>query len=458
MKTNLAVKREPILTHEGGVAARIKPVQQLRRSVLSCMLWESEFYEDGHTIADRIKDEAAAVSPSILAALAIEARSKFNLRHMPLYLTALLANHARGSAIVSETIRDVIQRADELAEFLAIYAKANGVAPDKIKPRLSNQVRKGLAMAFGRFSEYSLAKYDRAGTIRLRDVLFLSHAKPRDAEQADLWKRLIDDKLVIPDTWETELSAGKDKKETFERLIRETKLGYLALLRNLRNMAQSGADPELVNSAIIARKNGAERVLPFRYVAAARAAPMFEPALDQSLCSTIATMPSLRGRTVVMVDVSGSMDVPLSAKSDMTRKDAAAALASVINAESLRVFSFADKLMEVPPRRGMAGVDAICQSQRGGTRLFEAIAAVNANVPHDRLIVISDEQAFPSDSGRFGYWIQGSVDRMPEPACEHAYMINVASAKNGVGYGKWTHLDGFSEHVIRWIAEYESAV
>jgi 60 kDa SS-A/Ro ribonucleoprotein len=442
MRTNLAVKRDPIVTHEGGVAMHIKPVQQLRRSVLSCLLWENEFYEDGQAIAERIKNEAAAVSPAVLAALAIEARSKFNLRHIPLYLTALLAQHGKGTSLVSETLRDVIQRADELAEFLAIYAKVNGVTSDKLKPKLSNQVRKGLAMAFRKFNEYSLAKYDRAGAVRLRDALFLCHAKPKDTEQADLWRRLIADELTVPDTWEVALSGGADKRETFERLIREDRLGYFALIRNLRNMAQSGVDPALVNEAIVARKGGAERVLPFRYVAAARAAPMFEPALDQSLISTINAMPALRGRTVVMVDVSGSMDVPLSTRSDMTRKDAAAALASVINAESLRVFSFADNLMEIPPRRGMAGVDAICRSQTGGTRLFEAVTAVQANVAHDRLIVISDEQAF--------------AGQMPAPVCEHPYVINVASARNGVGYGKWVHLDGFSEHVIRWIVEYET--
>lgn len=442
MRTNRAVKREPIVTYEGGRAVHITAEQQMRRSVLSCLLFESEFYEDGVAIADRIRDHAAAVSPSVLAALAIEARSKFNLRHIPLYLTSLLAQHARGSSLVSDTIPQVIRRADELSEFLAIYAKVNGVTPDKIKPKLSNQVRKGLAAAFGRFNEYGLAKYDRAGAVRLRDALFLSHAKPQDAEQAALWKRLIDGELKTPDTWEVGLSGGSDKKQTFERLITEGKLGYFALIRNLRNMSQAGCDETLVTAAIIARVGGADRVLPFRYVAAARAAPMYEPALDIALGACIDGLPLLRGRTAVLVDVSGSMSAKLSARSDMTRMDSAATLASVINAESLRVFSFSDMLVEVPPRRGMAGVDAILRSQsHNGTRLAEAVGQVNAKVPHDRLIVITDEQMFPG--------------RLPDPICEHGYMINVASAVHGVGYGKWTHLDGMSEQVIRWIIEYE---
>jgi len=110
-----------------------------------------------------------------------------------------------------------------------------------------------------------------------------------------------------------------------------------------------------------------------------------------ALCESIASAPALTGKTVVMVDVSGSMDARLSAKSNLTRKDAACALASVIHASDLRVFSFADQVIEIPPRRGMAGIDAIQKSQSGGTRLFDAVATINQRVPYDLLIVITDE-------------------------------------------------------------------
>lgn len=472
MRTNTAIKRQPIVTHEGGRAAHIRPVQQLRRSVLACLLYEDGFYEDGQAIADRIREEAQNVSPAVLAELALEARSHFNLRHVPLYLTALLAQRARGTSLVSETIRDVIQRADELSEFLAIYAKVNGVTPDKIKPKLSNQVRKGLAMAFGKFSEYSLAKYSRDGAVKLRDTMFLAHPKPKDAEQAALWQRLIDGKLATPDTWEVIISgapaAGLSKKEAWEKVVDlwvsdDMRISnHMAILRNLRNLIE--ADVSDVHLAKIrnaltsdAWSSGARRILPFRYVAAARAAPSFEPALDVALCRAIAALPELPDRTVVLVDVSGSMNQRLSSKSDMSRMDAAATLASMINAEQLRVFTFSDGLVEVAPRRGMAGVDAIHNSQHhSSTRLFEAVASINQNVPHDRLIVITDEQATGGISWGFRI-LGGSLTSMPDPVCENAYMINVASNQNGVGYGKWTHIDGFSEQVLRWIVEYEGA-
>lgn len=431
MKTNTA-PRSFAKTFEGAPAAHTTPTQSLRRLVLSCMLFENQFYIDSQSSADMIHTAADLVPISELAALAIEARTKFNLRHVPLWLLVKLIERGRGNVIVSTTIAATLQRADEMGELLSLYWR-NGRRP------LAKQLQKGLALAFTKFSPYALAKYNRDGAVKLRDVLFLSHAHPKDAEQAAVWKSLIDKTLPAPDTWEVALSSGADKAATFTRLLTEGSLGYLALLRNLRNMAASGVDPELVRDAIIARK-GAHRVFPFRYTAAARAAPQHEPALDVALCESIAAMPVLPGRTVVLVDVSGSMDSPMSSRSDLQRIDAAATLASIIPGD-LRVFSFSNSLVEVPPRRGMAGVDAVIRSQlHGGTELGAAVAHINANIPHDRLIVITDEQA---------------ASRVPDPVAPVAYMINVAAYQNGVGYGRWTHIDGFSEAVLNFIAEHE---
>ncbi len=420
-----------VQTHEQGPAVpHLTPIQQLRRSVLSTLLWEKQFYEDGQEIGERIESLASQVEIEPLAKLAIEARSTFNLRHVPLLLLCALVKRS-GTKLISQTIAKTIQRPDELTEFLAIYWR-------KGKIPLSKQIKIGLATAFGKFDEYALAKYNRDGAVKLRDVLFLIHAKPKDDAQAALWKRLVDKGLTAPDTWEFSLSSGKDKCETFTRLLQEGKLGYLALLRNLRNMMDAGVDEGLVRDAIIARK-GAWRVLPFRYVAAARACPQLEPAINQALLATIEELPVLTGKTLVLVDVSGSMNSRLSDKSDLTRMDAACALACICPG-NVRMFSFSDRVVEVPPRRGMAGIDALRKSQSwSGTELGKAVAEMN-KMPHDRLIVITDEQ---------------SSDWVPNPFAEHAYMINVASYQHGVGYGRWTHLDGFSESVLRWIVEYE---
>lgn len=123
--------------------------------------------------------------------------------------------------------------------------------------------------------------------------------------------------------------------------------------------------------------------------------------------------------------------------------DAAATLAAIIPGE-VRAFTFSNDVVEVPPRRGMAGVDAIVRSQtHGGTELGKAVTKING-IKHDRLIVITDEQ---------------SADRVPQPVANKAYIINVASYRNGVGYGgAWTHIDGFSENVLSYIREQEQLV
>jgi 60 kDa SS-A/Ro ribonucleoprotein len=419
-------------THEGAPARNISVEMQLRRSVLACMLWESQFYEDGAEIATRIAELAPKVEAEKVAALAVEARERMKLRHVPLLLVREMARHASHRALVADTLVRVIQRADELAEFLAIYWK-DGKQP------LSAQVKKGLAAAFTKFDAYALAKYDREGMVKLRDVLFLSHARPKDAAQEELWKQLIAGTLSSPETWEVKLSSGTGKRESWESLLRENKLGALALLRNLRNMKAADVDEDLVLAAI--RNMRTERVLPFRFIAAARYAPQWEEVLEQAMFASVAGQLKLAGRTVLVVDVSGSMDAPLSRKSEMTRADAAYGLAVLLReiAEKLSVYSFSNDLVAVPARRGFALRAAIHTSQsHQGTYLGKALDAVRES--HDRIIVITDEQ---------------SHDRVPAPNAV-GYVINVASYRNGVGYGKWTHIDGWSEAVIDYIRSLES--
>lgn len=421
MKLNV---KQPIYTYEGAKAAHINAEQQLRRSVLSCLLWESEFYEDGQTIADRIIDTAKKVSKEKVNALCIEARQEYKLRHVPLLLATVYPD--------KETISSVIQRADELTELLAIYWR-NGKKP------IPAQMKKGLADAFKKFDAYQLAKYNRPGAIKLRDVLFMVHAKPDNAEQEYIWKKLVDGTLESPDTWEVALSGGGNKTETFTRLLKEGKLGYMALLRNLRNMED--VDPSLVKQAILDRK-GAGRVLPFRFIAASRYAPRFERELDEAMQWSANKLPRLSGKTVVLVDVSASMSACLSRKSDMTRLDAAAALGAIVQGDDVRVFSFSEKVVEIPPRQGMAGVDAIKNSQLNEcTYLKRALQAINNQVNYDRIIVITDEQSHDGHCA-------------PRQGAK-GYLINVASNKNGIGYGVWTHIDGFSENVLRFINEAE---
>lgn len=424
--------RTPAFNSVGTQVPQINPERQLKRITLAAMLWEKQFYLDGKSHAELVKELVAKVAPSKVEALAQEARTKFKLRHVPLLLARELARHGK---LQANALTSVIQRPDEMSEFLSLYWQDG-------KTAVSNQVKKGLAACFNKFNEYQLAKWNKnSAAIKLRDVMFLSHPKPQTAEQAELFKRVASDTLTTPDTWETQLSAGADKCETFTRLMTEKKLGALAFLRNLRNMRDSGVNTDLIRS--YARSVDVSKVLPFRYVAAARIVPEFEDMLESMMFRSLETHDKIPGKTVLVIDVSGSMfGSPISSKSDLDRFDAAAALAMLCRevCEEVEIYSFSNNAVRVAPRRGFALREAISSSQHhGGTQLGTAMRTINANGSYDRCIVFTDEQSY---------------DR-PDAPRGKGYVVNVASYENGVNHNAWTEVNGFSEAVVDYIQALE---
>ena len=447
-RTNTAVAPRPrIHTHEGAPAVHINHEQQLRRLSLATLLLESEFYVDGKTIAQQIADTIPHVKPERIASLAVEAREKQKLRHLPLLLVRELARYKTKNgkplgSLVGDTLERVVQRPDELNEFLALYWR------EKRQP-LSAQVKKGLQRAFAKFDAYQLRKWDRESTIKLRDVMFLVHPKP-SGELAEVYKELASRETKAVNTWETKLSAGEGKKTDEQKqvvwteMLREKNLGALALLRNLRNMIEANVDLDLIREALEHIK--VERVLPFRFIAAARYAPKLEPELGRAMLKCLTVQQKLQGWTVLLIDVSGSMEAAISGKSEITRMDAACGVAMLAReiCEEVDVLTFSDRVAEVPPRHAFALRDAIVSSQpHSGTQLGEAMRYVNGLRKCDRVIVLTDEQSHTA---------------VPNPAASKAYMVNVASYKNGVGYGHgWEHIDGWSEAIIDYVRELESA-
>jgi 60 kDa SS-A/Ro ribonucleoprotein len=429
-------------TFEGARGKRFTPEMALRRALMNCLLWEDRFYEDGVAIAERIKTLVPQVDPARVAALAIKAREVMKLRHAPLLVVREMARHEKHRLLVADTLERVIQRPDEMMELLAIYwADALGPKQQRKRQPVSAQVKKGLARALTKFDAYQLAKYDRDGAVRIRDVLFLVHAKPKDADQEKVWKQLVDGELASPDTWEVSLSSGKDKRATFERLIAENRLGGLALLRNLRLMQKAEVPRQTIADAIHAMRT--DRILPYRFITAARYAPDFEPELESVMLKSIKGYARLAGRTRLLIDVSGSMFAPLSAQSEMTRAEAACGLAILARevCDEVEVFTFSNQVVKVPPRRGFALRDAIINSQaHGGTYLGKAVTQIDRK--GDRLIVFTDEQ---------------SHDKVSDPR-GRGYLANVASYRHGVGHEAWTRVHGFSEAVIAWIAASEETM
>lgn len=413
--------------------------QQLLRLTLAHMLWENQFYVSGQESATALQNAVKAVKPDFASAVAQLARTNYKLRHVPL---AIMRELARTKSLKAEALNAVIQRPDEMGEFLAIYWK-DGRQP------IANQVKRGLAMAFNKFSEYQLAKWDKnSAAVSLKDVLFLTHPKPQTAEQEVLFRKIAQDKLETPDTWEVRLSAGENKREVFEDLMANNKLGALAFLRNLRNMVEAGVPI----STIVAYAGNLDvsKVLPFRYLAAYRAIGIqyveLTLMLQTMMFRSVEALDQLPGRTLLLVDVSGSMfgNERVSKRSDLNRFDAAAALAILANnvCEKSDIFTFSSNAVRVNnPSKGFDLWKQLESSQyHGGTALGYSLKTILSNGhKYDRTIVFTDEQSY--DTPQLA------------PALGKGYILNVASYKNGIEDldSGWETITGFSEAVLDYI-------
>jgi hypothetical protein len=445
----------------GGTGSIVHGEARLRRMVATCLLWEDLFYQDGAAQARELAQAIAEANPVEVASVAIDARNLYKLRHVPLYMASLLErNRAMAPGVVANLLAEVIQRPDELSEFLAIHAKLNKRKTSDLKRFLSAQVKKGLARAFMKFSEYQLAKWNKDMDVKLRDVLFLCHAKPKTAEQRSTWQKLIDGTLPPADTWEVALSACKtegEKRAAWVRLLEQESLGDMALLMNLRNMQEVKVPEALIREAL--GKARFEKILPFRFIAAARVAPRLEDALDAGMLRAMGAMPRLPGRTGLLIDGSQSMTGQLSAKGTLNRFDAAAALATILRelAPEVRIAVYTQgdynrqrgyeaglAFAEIPNRRGMALVEAITTAlPMGGTPTYAAAARCKKEWDVDRFILLTDGEA--TDKG------------VLEPiGTEANYVIQVAPYKTGVAArGAYVEIGGFSERVVDFIVAHE---
>ncbi len=400
----------------------------------------------------------------IVAKIAIEAREVQKLRHVPLFIASEMVKYETHRKYVAEVLPRIITRADQLTDFLAIFwkegkVKRGGTSKNKSLPA---QVKKGLAKAFENFDEYQFAKYDRNAEIKLRDVLRLCHAKASTPERAELYKRVLDRTLKTPDTWEVALSSGKeDKKSAWTRLIDTNKLGALAFLRNLRNMKDALVDSNTVNAGF--KKVKSSMLLPLNFISAKNSAPEFTNQIQDLMLRTYAGLPKLPGRTIFIVDVSGSMRSAVSNKSTNTRLDVAKAMAllSVNMCEEVEIYCTAGsdssrghKTEKIQyPSKGFELLDQIEKKEDtlGGGGIFtrqalEFIKKDRGSDPApDRIVIFSDSQ--DCDPG----------NKIPSPFGVKNYIVDVSSHSHGINYkGIWTaEITGWSEHFLTYIASFE---
>lgn len=467
----LTVPGQRLAGGAGMDAANQDAYNQLRRAVMACLLWERAAYISGQNVVDNIRKLIPQVDAHRVAAIALEARNRQKLRHVPLLIVREMARLSTHKHLVARTLAQVIQRPDELGEFLALYWQDNPDQP------ISNQVKKGLAQAFAKFDAYQLAKYAQRGAIKLRDVMFLTHprpagsllsSKPNTRKErrlgivgSELFRQLAQNELPVPDTWEVALSAGHDKKETWERLIQERKLPALAFLRNLRNMDEAKVSPVIIRQGF--QNINPRWLLPLNYIAAAEHAPRWVREIEALMLRGLSTATKLPGYSILVIDVSGSMASKISAKSNYTRLGVAQAMAILAAemCEHVDIYATAGsdsarrhETELVTPLHGFALRDELDKAagRLGGGGIFtrQCIDHIRQEVDNpnvvDRIIIFSDSQ--DTDLAGRG---------LPRPFGKYNYIVDVSTERYGINYkGVWTaEVSGWSEHFLSYIAALE---
>lgn len=352
----------------------------------------------------KITEIANQCNPDFIAHLAAYLRNEMNLRSVSFVLVAHLALIGK---LNKKLVPIVAQRADDVKEILAACRFLKLGAGFKKLPKLPNALKKGIALAFSfRYinnkliirSDYDFRKYNRGGKeeITFLDVMRLTHPKPYSPEQSLTFKNIKNDTLPPIETWETAISAaGPDpeaKKKAWEKLILEDKIGYMALLRNIRNIQEAGVFTELQKKVQKRIKDPlyvkSSQQLPFRYYSAYKAlskrehtdkyylqTPHYYEALSQALSHSIGNIDGLSvfkdKKVFVACDVSGSMDHPLYQMSDMTLKEVATvmscALARHLDECALEIFATDRLRFSAPDPFIFTTIDQILSAYVGGS-------------------------------------------------------------------------------------------
>lgn len=376
-------------------------------SLLLTSFVNSQFYRDGNSSLTDLKNLSEKVKDKeFVAKAAIFARDRFGMRSITHALAGELTSQLSGHEWAKDFYDKVVVRVDDMTEIMSYYLN-NKTSKDK--PKFPNALKKGFAKAFDKFDGYNLSKYKGENKeFKLVDVVNLVHPVPTDRNKEAL-ELLIKGELKNTQTWESKLSeAGQIaesreelenlKSDAWSELISTGKIGYFALLRNLRNIitqsptSVKGACDMLVNEKLIKKS----RILPFRFATAYEEINKIGSskevrdvliAINQALDISVSNVPKFDGETLVVMDVSGSM----SGRASEIASLFGAILAKVNNCDVM-TFSTSAQYKQYNPMDSVLTIRNSFRYSGGGTN-FKSIFTT-ANKKYDRVIILSDMQGW----------------------------------------------------------------
>lgn len=399
------LKNQPATVNLAGGQAHAESAELALVSLLLTSFASDKFYEKEGAERTRLRDLVSRVDPLFAARAAVYARREFGMRSISHLIAASLAPYLSGLSWSAGFYDAIVHRVDDMLEIGAL-ATQNG--------KLTNAMKRGFAAAIGRFDDYQLAKYRGEGkAFKLVDLVNLVHPVPNDGNRAAL-TALVGGELKNEATWEAKLStAGQTegdeatkaaaKTGAWTELIESGRIGYFALLRNLRNILMQA--PEMTDKAcaLLADSGRIKKslVLPFRYMVAydeVRAMPQSREtrkvleALNTAVDLSCSNVPALDGDTLVVLDTSGSMG-----ESDNRKSPAgigALFSAVMLKAWKCDMMSFSDQAQYVGynPSNSTIGIMEAFRFRSGGTN-FHSIFQT-ARQKYDRIIILSDMQGW----------------------------------------------------------------
>ncbi len=375
----------------------MSPELELVSSLLTSFL-EGKYYESGKQREQAIINSINKVSPLFAAKASIFARTEYGMRSVSHLTAATLADKIKGSDWGKRYYDKVVFRPDDITEILAL-----------VKTKQSHAMRKGFARALARFDAYQLAKYRGEGkSVKLVDAVNLTHPKGNEA-----LGRLVKDELRNTQTFEAKLSAAgsstEAKAEAWADLLKSGKLGYFALLRNLRNIVEQ--NPEMIEVAVTqlvdAKAIRKSLVLPFRFMTAADelskvSGPAAKKALlgiSRALDSSVENIPKFEGESLVAMDTSSSMS-----GAPLQKATLFAAMLVKSNGSDLILWDTGAVFLTLNPSDSLptlANQIATAANKRmGGTDIQVPFLTAKRN--YSRIVVLTDEQSWVHSTSYYG--------------------------------------------------------